>query len=170
LLELLEKMKGTNSKEKDEIKAQLTALTAKIGEAMKKAREGVAKQKAVPAVASSAPVSAAAWKKLSADSEKQRLDRELELLSKSKAVDTSAAAAATSGTVGEAAKGEAKPAETEGVETTATSSSSPSAEKEAVGESRVEALQKTLASLQEEAKKLGIPAAEIAAQGEVLFF
>jgi hypothetical protein len=154
LLELLEKMKGTNTKEKDEIKAQLTALTAKIGEAMKKAREDVAK-KATPAA--TAPVASttttATWKKLSADSAKQRLDKELDLLSKPKSSEASTGAATD--------KGEGE----DTVESIDLSAAIPPPAAPA-DPSRVEALQKTLASLQEEAKQLGIPASEIAAQGK----
>jgi RNA-binding protein 26 len=162
LLQLLEKMKGTTSKEKDEVKAQLTALTAKIGEAMKKAREGVAKQTAAPVVGA-APAAATSWKKLSADSEKQRLDRELELLAKSKAVietSTNGASAPPKSTTSEAG---ASLAESPELSTAVGTSSLPAPTKE-VDQSRMEALQKTLASLQEEAKQLGIPASQIAAQ------
>lgn len=156
-------MKGTTSKEKDEVKAQLTALTAKIGEAMKKAREGVAKQTAAPVVGA-APAAATSWKKLSADSEKQRLDRELELLAKSKAVietSTNGASAPPKSTTSEAG---ASLAESPELSAAVGTSSLPAPTKE-VDQSRMEALQKTLASLQEEAKQLGIPASQIAAQG-----
>lgn len=151
-------MKGTTSKEKDEVKAQLTALTAKIGEAMKKAREGVAKQTAAPVVGA-APAAATSWKKLSADSEKQRLDRELELLAKSKAAtETSTNGVSAKSTISEAGASLAKSPEL------SAGASLPAPTKEA-DQSRMEALQKTLASLQEEAKQLGIPASQIAAQG-----
>jgi hypothetical protein len=152
-------MKGTTSKEKDEVKAQLTALTAKIGEAMKKAREGVAKQTVAPVVGA-ASTAATSWKKLSADSEKQRLDRELELLAKSKA----ATETSTNGVSAKSTTSEAGASLVKSPELSAAASPLPAPTKEA-DQSRMEALQKTLASLQEEAKQLGIPASQIAAQG-----
>lgn len=163
LLTLLEKMQGANSKEKEEVKAQLTTLTAKIGESMKKMRQDVTQQQKSVSATTSSPVSSkiTAGNKLSADSETERLNREL--APRQKKNDEAENVAQISKEV--ESKKAAEAAETghaeEGSPTSTTTSTSPPDE-ETSKQARVEALQKTLANLQEEAAKLGIPTSQIA--------
>ncbi len=87
IIEKLDQMKGSKSKEKDELMSHLALLTKSISDAMKKQKEDLeAKKKqklnSVPAgLSAPAPT---AWKKHSLSSDKDVLDRELELIAKSK--------------------------------------------------------------------------------------